>query len=31
MQKSLLYDINIASLDYILRDTLRAYYITVLS
>lgn len=31
MQKSLLYDINIASLDDILRDTLRAYYITVLS
>lgn len=29
MQKSLLYDINIASLDYILRETLRAYYINV--
>lgn len=29
MQKSLLYDINIASLDYILRETLRANYINV--
>ena len=29
MQKSLHYDINIASLDYILRDTLRANYINV--
>lgn len=31
MQKSLLYDINIASRDYILRETLRANYINVRS
>ena len=29
MQKSLLYDINIASLNYIFRETLRANYINV--